>query len=783
MGLSRSGRIGTAEIEEICELRDDVYRNQWITFAYWTISQRLRGLIGTNASWCTFSTWSSRTIGQNLRLDNANRRVEELVLDPHTAVSRADNRFVLRLQYRVSTRDDGAAQRVLALGNRLIFHEIGYAVTAFLDWADRNPTFDPAAWADYRASITPYEESDLFPAADVEQLRDALECYYVAAHTPGAAERAELVLRGNVLLAAYEQWRVDPMLKVALDPWPGRFLRAVRANPHAAAELSLPDAGTPWALRHRSPILRALSAHFGAAMTRWVMALDAPLFIPQIRTLRVGRAIPAAVPGARPVPSSLEHVGDPELARLVGVYDRSGGSAAGVAARNWTRFTDRMNFIVNLFRAGQPDEHLYQPLPEAELHTLDLDLSDDRLDALRRVGDPEVDELIDGHCSAESLSAREFLGSLITGGLATTESLDPGPSELPAWVDDEQLRAGQAFFREYGIEAASALFCAALPKSYTAGRGGRVLTTTAALVSDAQRRVAETGEMLLDAMAFDDTSAEPLRPDSRAYQAARGVRLFHGAVRHTILAQPELRWSQDELGVPINQEDLLGTLAAFTVTVIASLDEMGVTCTVEDRDAYLHLWLAIGHLLGVDYDRLYREPPPSDRQPLTYADMQLLARIIFDRNAEASPGGQELMAALLHVSEQSMPFPMKGLPRALTRRLIGPEAADMLGVPPPGAMRLMIAALRPVNAVVSPFVHSNLLGGLANSVARRLYRGWIDDGHGERPPWRFDSARPDWLEPARRRAAARGREIASRSRALPRRARTMLSEVTGGRRA
>src|SRR4051812_972731 len=111
MGLSRSGRIGTAEIEEICELRDDVYRNQWITFAYWTISQRLRGLIGANASWCTFSTWSSRTIGQNLRVDNANRRVEELVLDPHTAVSRADNRFVLRLQYRVSTRDDGAAQR------------------------------------------------------------------------------------------------------------------------------------------------------------------------------------------------------------------------------------------------------------------------------------------------------------------------------------------------------------------------------------------------------------------------------------------------------------------------------------------------------------------------------------------------------------------------------------------------------------------------------------------------------------------------------------------------
>src|SRR5262249_39606731 len=196
------------------------------------------------------------------------RRVDELVQDPQNAITPGDSRLLLDLQYRLSTRADGAAQRVLALGNRLVFHEIAYALTRFLDWTEQNPTFDPVGWRNYREhEIQPYEASDLFPAADIEQLRGGLECLYRAKYANSDNEKAELVLRGNVLLGAYEQWRVDPMLRVALDPLPGRFLRVVQANPHAPVELSLPEAGTTWALRHHSPILRALATQFAAAMT------------------------------------------------------------------------------------------------------------------------------------------------------------------------------------------------------------------------------------------------------------------------------------------------------------------------------------------------------------------------------------------------------------------------------------------------------------------------------------------------------------------------------------
>jgi hypothetical protein len=740
------------DVKEICKLRDDVYRNRWITFAYWSLSQRFRRLIDEDsASWCAFSTWSSRTVGESLRLDKATRYIEELVEDDETSVSDSDHKWLLQLQYRLTTRDAGAAQLALAIGNHHVFHEIGYAMADFLDWVERNPARDDDAWVLYRETIKPYEPSDpeLFPPADVEQLRSALECYYRARYETNPKLKAELVLRGNVLLAAYEQWRLEPLLKVALEPFPGRFVQVVRTKPGVAATLSILDAGTSWALRHRSPILRAASAQFGAAMTQRVMALDVPS-VPDdeddkdeddkkavITPIRLGGGIPLGTNSSF-YPAKLEELHDTESLRLFGVYDRSNGKPGGSASQNWTRYPDRMNFIVNLFRARQLDPSLYRSLPGPDLDVLDLDMSDDRLDELRQMGDNEIDSWIEEQEAGSDADPRGFVEGLAAeGGLRDLLAANPPTPQLPEWAHGPTLERGQKFFRAYGAEIGSALFSASLPISYTAGRGARVLGITAALASNTERRIARTGMMLLAAMAADDSHLPPLDPNTSAYRAARGVRLFHGAVRRMV-TQPDLHWNKDELGRPVNQEDLLGTLAVFTVVVIESLDKMGVTCKVEDRNAYFHLWLAVGALLGIDYDLLHRGDRPRTGPPLTYAEMQLLARIIFERNAQASPAGQELTAALLGTLERSVRFPFKGLPRAVVRRLIGEQEADMLGIPPPGVMRLAIAALRPVNAVISPALHSNALAGLTNRFTRKLYREWIE---------RQDGSSPVWLDP------------------------------------
>ena len=394
---------------------------------------------------------------------------------------------------------------------------------------------------------------------------------------------------------------------------------------------------------------------------------------------------------------------------------------------------------------------------------MSLSISDAELDALRQVGDPEADGVVAEFHASTGLDPRLFVRHLVEHGLDETSiegaMREHGPrggdasalhkylgaqTPFPCWVDLDLVRQGQEFFREFGLEIAAALFSASLPRSYTAKRGATVLTTTAGLVSTTRRRIAETGQMLLDIMTAED-SIEPLSQGTRAYEAARGVRFFHAAVRHMILNDPEVQWNTNGLGVPINQEDLLGTLAVFTIVVIESLDKVGVSYSNAYREGYFHLWLAIGHLMGIDYDAFrHGEARPECEPPLTYDEMRELCEEILRRNAGPSVEGRQLMAALLEESKDSMPFFLKGVPAAATRHLIGDESAEWLGVPRAGLTRLLFPVLRPFTRILSPLKQIYALGQFADKLTRNMYRLWIRRGRGSRPPWRFDDVRMSW---------------------------------------
>ena len=144
----------------------------------------------------------------------------------------------------------------------------------------------------------------------------------------------------------------------------------------------------------------------------------------------------------------------------------------------------------------------------------------------------------------------------------------------------------------------------------------------------------------------------------------------------------------DTLGMPINQEDLLGTLIVFTIVALDAIADLGVDLTsqkgTKQRDAYVHFWLVVGHLLGIDYDAL-RDPPLAPTEvPLTYDELSMISTSIFRRQAAASIDGQILMASLLEKISNELPWFLRAYPAAATRGLIGMERADMLGVPPPG---------------------------------------------------------------------------------------------------
>ncbi|MCU1430668.1 MAG: hypothetical protein JWL83_4668 [Actinomycetia bacterium] len=739
MDLS-AARIGPAAVEEICALQDDCYRNHWITYAYSDLSVRLAAITGGNANWFTFGRWSSYTVGENLRTDKPSLGFAQLVQS--SPLMRLFSDPLTRLQRNLRMLSDAAMPRALALGNQLVFHEIAYVIARFLEWHEHQPiTFEA-----FVGSIEAMPASDMYCPGDVSWLREGVDCYYRATREQNAKQQAELVLRGNLRLAQYEQWRLQPVIQIALDPVAKHLVEFVDSNPHEPreAQVILKRRGTQWAFRHRSAFIQWATEHYEEFMTTHVFAWEGPIRGP-LAPLYLGRGL-ADNPGGRPLyPWPLDHIDDLDTATLVREFDRSNGTYKGRGARNWTRFAERMNFVVSLFRAEQQDQGLFQPVSKRELRILDLDLSDAHLDRLRQVGDAEIDAYVENYCQNNEHDARSLVHEMVKHGMYSYDDLRERAT-LPSWANPETLQRGQDFLREHGLEIASALFCGSLPFSYTAADGARVLTRTAELTTGhTTRRLAETGQMLLDLMAGDEP---PLAPGSLGSNAVRGVRLFHAAVRHMI-GNDQQPWPTATAGVPINQEDLVGTLVVFTVVVLDALDEMGVVSnspeTEADRDAYLHFWLAVGHLLGIDYAGLRRgDELGPEEQPLTLEELRLTGEAIFRRHAASSAGGQVLMASLLEAMRRQM-FPlMRGYPAALTRRLIGNRNADLLGVPPAGPTRWLFDVLRPVARAVAPRAHGRVFRCFARWTTRRLYQDWINNQPEARPPWRIEPVAKAW---------------------------------------
>jgi len=393
MELSTQPSISREAVEAICCLPDDLYRLRWVSYAYHDIAERLAVKLGENASWPAFARWSAYTISEALRLDRINPRLKE-VLHDHALPERLAGPLV-SIQKQLRNLDDGAMPVVLALGNRLVFHEVGWTMIDFVTWIEKQKTRDDDAWEEYRSKITAFESTDFFRPAYIEWLRDGVGAYYDAWWEPDPTRRAQSVLRGNILIGAYEQWRVDSFFEVALDFNPGALITELRVGKHdevGTRPVGVRYGGTRRALRHQWAMLNWMSDAYSAFLTRFVLTWDAPLLGARPTALRLGSDIPSRRQSAV-YARNLEEL-DYETQKLFDTFDRSGGQLRGSGARNWRRFTDRMSFIVNLFRSQQQNPNLTVPPSFLERRLLELQLNDRHLDTLRGKGDPLEEQLI-----------------------------------------------------------------------------------------------------------------------------------------------------------------------------------------------------------------------------------------------------------------------------------------------------------------------------------------------------------------------------------------------------
>ena len=383
-------------------------------------------------------------------------------------------------------------------------------------------------------------------------------------------------------------------------------------------------------------------------------------------------------------------------------------------------------------------------------------LTHELLDQMSLTGDPDGDAVMARHAAAfPDVAPRDFVRHVVqhlhfpekhrSPAIQAYLDASPGPT---IHADPERLALGAQFFADHAGEIGSALFCASLPMSYAAPRGARVLTLTGRLTDDLVRRVHETAQMVLHVC----TPGGLETGTGIGYEDVRRVRLMHAAVRHFILNDPSIPrvahrpapddgWC-DDWGMPLNQEDLLGAMLTFTVTVFDVLDLLGIEYVQAEAEAYLHLWCVVASLLGLQTRLL----------PANIEEAKEHAALIRRRQLGPSPDGRELTQALVKLMQRPAKW-VPGFVPAIVRWYVGPDVATMLGLKRNPWQLVLDGPFRWVSDVLHvPEQHDHVLHRVNRKIGAAAVRRFMDSNRvGDRPAY----AIPTELQPQLARTSGR----------------------------
>ena len=354
---------------------------------------------------------------------------------------------------------------------------------------------------------------------------------------------------------------------------------------------------------------------------------------------------------------------------------------------------------------------------------------DEWLSALRAIGDAPADAYVAAQLANVDSRRREWLTAAVAALRGATPSDAAWATEWelravdpPPWMDDDLLRKGQDVFDDWALDLTTALFCASLPHAYASGRGAAVLASVSELADGrrVEKRISLTGQMLLDI-----TTPGALAVGAVGYRTVRRVRLLHACVRALLLLGDAAGnpWPTGARGLPINQQDMVGTQLAFTIAAFDGIMRLGYRMSKADKRAYLHLWSVVGHYLGIT-------------EAARLADLAVAKRLTRELEVslqETSPWGKALMQTLLDDMSARMPRPLRIPARRARAQARGPRggrpagrAAQQVGARRGRRRRLRAVGLAGDDRAVDP---AAALAAARPGPDRALDRG----GHGRRP--------------------------------------------------
>ncbi len=259
------------------------------------------------------------------------------------------------------------------------------------------------------------------------------------------------------------------------------------------------------------------------------------------------------------------------------------------------------------------------------------------LNKYRTIGDAKADDFVKSYFDAD------IKKKLLYDSLALLKSNADWSQFLIAipdakWFDEELERIGAIdpslrnkalkFYKDKTNYILQLLGLLSLPYCYAAADGAMVLYQTERMYKDVAKRLEETGMFVASMM-----NPKGFENIGDAKVQLFKVRLMHAAGRFYILKG---NWDQN-LGLPVNQEDMAGTNLSFSLVVIRGLRKMGFTISHQEQMVYIAYWSWIGAILGLAPELL----PKDGKQAFD------LEKAISDRHFKPSVAGQQLTKSLL----------------------------------------------------------------------------------------------------------------------------------------
>lgn len=318
---------------------------------------------------------------------------------------------------------------------------------------------------------------------------------------------------------------------------------------------------------------------------------------------------------------------------------------------------------------------------------------------MRQVGDPPADSVVAELFAAGDIApVNSLMKNLVVNEFPVPEDLPltvrdyvAQTDALPDWADPALIEAGERMFWRFGPQLIVVLNTYALPFCYVAKNGIQVLALTTRLLTNPTRRILETAQLLVDVMQPGGLT----EAQGRGRRSIQKVRLMHAAVRK--LAPTAPGWS-DHYGLPVNQEDLAGTLMAFSWVSLDGLKKLGIDVLAADQEAYLHCWRIAGYLLGIREELL----------PKNMADAEALSMAIARRQFGPCPEGQAMTKALVDMLANIVPGDLfRHIPALLIRYFLGTQWAVWLGIADRPWTELAVAPLKLLGRPVSDILNDS----------------------------------------------------------------------------